>query len=162
MIQSNKAETKLLAIWWFLVLIIVSAGIILGTSFFRADKIDVRQAEASIMVEKLSSCLVSNGHINQQMISSQIFDSCYLNEKIVNASSIYLGRIRVYDSSNKLIKEYSFGNNALEANCKIGEVVANSQKFPRCSEKTFFASDFDGKIIQLNLLVVSNHEFIAE
>lgn len=157
----KKAETKLLAIWWFLVLIIITLGIVMGTSFFTANKLDVREAEAGILIEKVANCVIVNGMVNEKAINS-IFDSCYLNEKIINQSSSYFIKIQILNSTDKIIRQYVFGNNALEADCKVGAAMTSAKKFPRCLEKSFFAVNSFGENVKLNLIAGSNYEFKIE
>ena len=55
---NRKADTKLLSIWWFLVLTIIGVGIIIGTMVFFSKNIDLRAQEAEILSVRLIGFLL--------------------------------------------------------------------------------------------------------
>lgn len=156
--RNKKAGTKLLSIWWFFVIIIVFIGVVMGTSFFKADKLDVREVESAIMVNRIIECVSLNGKFNQQIFNNTNFlVDCGFNPTIIEKSSLYFIKISVRDINNHILNMTSFGNSGFEEECKIALTV-DAKKYPRCFQQTIKVTNPNGELLTLNILAGSNHE----
>jgi hypothetical protein len=156
---NKRAESKLLSIWWFLVLILIAGGIIFGTALFYADKIDVRTLEVSIMASRVAGCIVTNGYIQENAVKD-ILKECGFDSSIIDKSSEYLLKVGFRDiSSNLTQKEIYFGNRAFEEDCKIGISVNKAVNYPKCLEKNMLALNASGSMFEIKILAGSNYEY---
>ena len=161
--KTKKAGTKLLSVWWFLVLVIIAIGIVAGTSIFITKKIDTRAVEADILVSRAIICLVNQGIIREDFLKENfnIFQKCALSEKIIDKSSNYFLNISLFDAtSNKLVNvPLVYGNHAFEKECKVPASGVVAPNFPRCSEKSLDVIDSSGNKFKLNIIAGSNYEY---
>ena len=66
LIRNKKGGEKLLSIWWFIVLTLVTAGLVLAVLIFYSAEYDVRLKEADSLHDKIYDCLVDkNDFLNQ-------------------------------------------------------------------------------------------------
>lgn len=160
--MNKKAETKLLSIWWFFVLVIIGAGVVMGTSMFKSDKLDVREAESAILVNRLIDCSINQGKLVEEVFQeSKFFNICGLDSTILDKSTYYYIKISAVDiNTNRTINEISLGNQAFEQECKVA-AVADAKKYPRCFETTTFTVNSKGELLKLNFIAGSNYEFGA-
>ena len=99
---SKQGGERLLSIWWFLVLIIVGAGIVVGVLIFFSAETDARQVESRILYGELASCLTSQGFLIEEVQASSsfdVFERCGIKKEIFEASQdIWYFEINFYDS----------------------------------------------------------------
>jgi len=48
-LKNNRADSKLISIWWFAVLFLIAGGIVAGTLLFYSRGIDVRALESNVL-----------------------------------------------------------------------------------------------------------------
>jgi hypothetical protein len=157
LLQTKKGGTKLLTIWWFFVIVLVVVGISAGAIMFYSQKIDVRQAEANILVKNTISCLIENGHFNESLLLKEnFFKYCNLKEEIIDKSSDYI--IKISLESSRIAGDTYFGNRALEEECKIKSAVSNAKNYPSCASISVFAL-IDNEIQKINIMAGSNYEY---
>jgi hypothetical protein len=152
--KNIKAE-KLLSLWWFFVLGVIAGGIVIGVLIYSSADVSIKEVEASILSEKIASCIIDNGYLKENIFESDfnIFEFCNLNQKVFEKPSNFYFKISIYDSDS-LVFDLIKGSSSFEEDCKIQEKV-EAKYFPRCSEKqeTALFNDKDMKII---ILAASN------
>ena len=57
---------KLVSIYWFVILIIITLGVVAGTLKVFGEDIDIREAEASLLKDKVVDCLIEKGELNSK------------------------------------------------------------------------------------------------
>ena len=58
---------KLVSIYWFVILIIITLGVVAGTLKVFGEDIDIREAEASLLKDKVVDCLIEKGKSSEQI-----------------------------------------------------------------------------------------------
>lgn len=152
----NK-KGNLMTVWWFGVLAIVGAGIVIGTVLFYSTSVDIRGVEAEILSNKIVSCLSLQKPEDINFIDNgfDIYKECKLKKQLFEDGSKYFVSINLtLDGSED--KVYKFGNNAIGADCKIGEKTI-AKYFPVCITKTVLLHDKNGNEILASVLAGSNN-----
>jgi len=137
----NKKAEKLLTIWWFGVLAIIGAGIVLGTMLFFSAHIDIRQLEAEMISEKVADCLNNGIEINEDFLTL-----CGFEKSLFEENSDYFIMISIGDETHK------FGRSSFETECGIKKGLIKSKYYPECIEKTI---EISGK--KIDILTGSNY-----
>ena len=133
--KSKKADSKLLSLWWFIILAIIGTAVVIATLVFFSAKIDVRLSEDDILDSRILSCVAEKGIISEDFLSRKlsVLDSCGLKKEILENTKYFI-KIQVYDEQDVLKKENIYGNNAFDKDCIIGSKVMIASYFPRCLE----------------------------
>ena len=130
----NKSG-KLFSIWWILVMVIVTIGVVISASFFYSSYGDIRSLEAEALSIKINDC-ISNGAI----INSELLTGCGIEPSFFETNSNYFVMVSIDDL------KYKFGNNAFETDCEISKKVLRANNYPKCVEKEM---NFNGKNIKI-------------
>lgn len=161
----KKADSKLLSIWWFAVLIIIGTGVIVGSFIFYSNKVDVRLIEADLITAKIIECMSEGGHINQDYMAGKldIFEKCSFDKNVIESGSYFI-RVGIYDNKGELIKdsEKYFGDVTLEKDCLIGSSMINAVNYPRCIERRAKLLVEGGEEAELRVYAGSNYEYKPE
>ena len=164
---NKKGGEKLLSVWWFFVLTIVAVGIVVGVLMFYSSEVDFRKIQADTLTERVSSCLIKNGHFDNSFFQDDfdIFAKCYLNEKILERGNYY-GRIFVEDINNPdFFKEVVFGPDEIYSDCLIQFNDSNlvAEGFPVCNKQQEVSSIlFEGDFLELNVDFVFGLKSVGE
>src|SRR3989338_10868548 len=67
--RNRKGAEKIISIYWFAILIIIAGAVVAMVSLFYGTPYDVRDAEANILVNKVSNCLSENGKLNKELFN---------------------------------------------------------------------------------------------
>jgi len=156
---NKKADSKILSIWWFLILIIIATGIVIGVMIFFSSNLDVKSNEADIMANKILDCLIKNGYINEDFLvdNTNFLDNCFLNKAMIVNSGNYYINLKIYEES--LVKtSLIYGNHALEEDCKIKLNFIEAKNYPECVEKSSIAMDSNGKIFRIDIITGSKQD----
>ena len=153
---------NILSVWWFAILVIVGAGVVLSTALFYSSYVDVKAIESEILANRVYNCINSyNMNDVNSLDDFDIFKECKINKDLFTEGSNYFIRFLIKDKETGEIiigKEYKFGNYALEKDCEIQKNVLVNQHFPYCTNKIIEATTKDGKIILIDILTASNNE----
>lgn len=80
--KNRKGADKVLAVYWFVALFLVTAGISMMIYTFHNSLYDVRNVEATLMTNKIASCLVQSGGIPENFLQGVSLDE---KTRILNA-----------------------------------------------------------------------------
>ena len=85
---NKKGADKMLAMYWFVMLLIIAGGIFGMVYSFYHHPYDVREVEANIMINHVADCLSTQGIINKKLIDNNgefnqafentFFENCHL------------------------------------------------------------------------------------
>jgi len=148
----NKKGDKVLAVYWFAVLILVAGGIFAMVYTFYHHPYDIREIEAEIMINNVADCLSKQGKLNAGLFNESLFDTGFKNNFLVNCHlnfgveetwediPQYYTEINFYDANdlNTSVFEILEGNKNLISSCEIQE-EKEYKKEARCVEKSFFS-----------------------
>ena len=151
---NKKAELQIaLSAWWFFMIVIIGAGIVISASIYYATDIDVKWLEADILSEKIMDCVVDNGYFVES-VSEKIYNECGLEENLFIKGSNYFFKIWV---NGEMI--LGGGDYSIEKNCEVkGAGIGVTKYFPICSEKNMIAWNDEGKEIKIRVLAGSNQQ----
>ena len=171
MIIKNKlGAEKIISIYWFAILIIIAGAVVAMVSLFYGTPYDVRDAEANILINKVSNCLSENGKLNKELFNEdKKFNENYnLKEKcnlifeteFKNERGEYFLETDFYDlndgpsgvSSGVKVFSISEGNSNLYADCKIENEKYN--KLSRCVDREFYSLDSSNNIFKIKITPV--------
>lgn len=157
-IYKNK-NANLLSIWWFFVLAIVGAGIVIGTLKFYGADTNVKKLEADILSDRVINCVISQGVVNSDFIRGNfnIFSNCGLFEDLLSNKAKYMIKIQTIDNQGNTTDIVRRGLE-MEKDCNIREGVLSATKYPFCSTKILDLLDSEGNPIKLKIVTGSNYE----
>jgi len=77
---NSRGGERVLSIYWFLIFLVVAIAVVSGVYIFFSKPIDVREAEAGILNDKLINCFIENGKLKNFEISGfDLEDKCGLD-----------------------------------------------------------------------------------
>lgn len=152
MLRNKKGTDKYLAIYWFLIVAIVTVGIFGMTYVFYGTPYDVRNVEANLLLNRVADCVSYAGRINTTFISNSQFyqktgddflKECHLNFVSSEWNDVqYYTEVSFYTTSNlnNPVLDIKAGNNNWAADCAI---QGNNQQanLPQCVQKSFYSVD---------------------
>jgi hypothetical protein len=154
--NKKAAESEpVISLWWIFIIGVIGGFIVLGVVIYYSTDINTNSAEASILINKLSDCIVNNGKLNENFLN-QGFDvvfECGLDNKMFGLESFLYFNISIYDN-DILIKEFVNGSRIFEKDCRINSKI-ESKNFPSCVNERYFVRNKD-KIIRIDILGGSN------
>jgi len=157
---NKKGGGKLMAMYWFVILMIVAGGIFAMVYSFYQHPYDVRELEAEMMINQIADCLSSKGELNLELFNEEGFseefpenflENCHLNfevEEVWEGEPQYYFRIDFYNAINleNSVFEISKGNSNLVADWNIQE-EKEYKRTAKGVEDSFFS--FNGEDMYL-------------
>jgi len=154
--KNRKGTDKMLSMYWFVVLIIVAAGIFAMVYNFYAAPYDVRETEANILTNKVADCISSGGRIDSEFfkeggfseeIKESFLEKCSLNFEVEDElgwreKPQYFFEVEFYEigESENSVFDFYEGNIDYKLNCFIKKKNDKDyEKMPKCVERRFYA-----------------------
>lgn len=165
--MNKKADSKLISVYWFVILILVAGGIFLMVSTYYNAPYDVRKVEADILSNRVADCIYYNGQLNNELIDlktgifkpmfrDHFLESCDLNFKPTGQwqKVQYYSYVEFYESPNAKQSAWnlSAGNPNWKPDCDIKS--KQYEKLVVCSEKEFYAPGFNGDLYLIKILSI--------
>tara|TARA_Y100000310_G_scaffold339732_1_gene433363 strand:- start:1656 stop:2150 length:495 start_codon:yes stop_codon:yes gene_type:complete len=146
-------QGKLLSIWWFFVLTVIGAGIVIGVVIYYSADLNVKEVEASILAERVMDCIVDNGQLKEVVLDKElIFEECYLDKKVFGEASNFYFEVFINEESIVQVGDASF-----EKDCEIERKV-RTYNFPKCAEKSQIVLNNNNERVNLLVLAGSNQK----
>ncbi len=148
-IINNKRGDKILSLYWFLILILVAGGVFGMVYVFYQTPYDIREIEASMLINKIADCVSYSGKMNPVVLSSwnsNLSEQAFLSQcHLVFDSSEseeeqYYTEIAIYNLQNILVTSVSEGNNKWLSGCAIQE-KKEVERLATCVKKSFYSVD---------------------
>lgn len=76
----NKRGDKIISVYWFAILFIVTAAVVYMASLFYGAPYDVREIEANILTEHIADCLAEGGYLRGGILNNENFANNFLEE----------------------------------------------------------------------------------
>lgn len=158
---NKKGGSKIITMYWFVILIIIAGGIFAMVYSFYHYPYDVRELEGEIMINHIADCLSNKGELDSELLNEEGFsqnfsedflEKCHLNfdveEEVWEEEPQYYFRVNFYNATNleNSVFEISKGNLNLVADCNIQE-EKEYKRTARCVEDDFFS--FNGENLYL-------------
>lgn len=173
-LNNKRGEEKIFSIWMFLIWGAVGLVIVLGINIFYGADTDIRQMEAEILYERIANCVIDNGFIDETLIRKDfnVFEECYLSEKLFNETSSFSFVIEVFDEDNNVLKDKIRIGTPFETECDLvigdprEEQKPDLEIYPKCIRKTeyayYYQENQDGFLearkARIVILAVSNNQ----
>ena len=146
--KNCKGTSKIMSVYWFVILVLVAGVIVYMVSIFYGHPYDVREIEANILINKVADCLSENGKLNSQINQDNFLEKCKLNLNTRDDEGQYYIEIEFRDfNKNTLLDPVIIeGNVNLKNNPNIGSIFK--------SEKSFYVLNNQGEELIVKILVV--------
>jgi len=168
--MKKKGGSKIIAVYWFVILLIVAGGIFAMVYSFYQHPYDVREIEGKVMINKIADCLSGKGHIKGVVFNDDGFstsyknnflDICNLNLDVESSfeEPQYYFKIDFYRSDNLENSVFNIpkGNLNLVAGCEIQDEKEYKREV-ECVENGFFSHGEDGLYLIKVLTVIRKTE----
>ena len=77
--KNKKGGAKIIALYWFIILMIIAGGIFAMVYSFYNHPYDVRELEGEIMINKIADCLSTTGKLDENLFNEGEFSVSYRN-----------------------------------------------------------------------------------
>ncbi len=163
---TKKGGSKVIAMYWFVILMIIAGGIFAMVYSFYHHPYDVRELEGEIMADKIADCLSSKGKLNSELFNEEGFREEYKNifleecsftfdaEENFGEEPQYYFKINFFESEDleNSVFEISKGNSNLVAGCEIQKEKEYKREV-KCVEEDFF-SFYGTKLYLIKILTI--------
>ncbi len=145
MVLNKRGTDKILSIYWFTILFIVAAAIVIMIAMYLTPS-DIRKTEASILTSQVADCFVEKGILNESVTQDNFLQKCHLNFEVENIynwdDDQYFVEVKFYkfgtnDFARETIRK---GNPNFDGSCKDTENLN-----PVCNERNLFAVNSTGQ-----------------
>lgn len=151
MLINKRGTDKVLAVYWFAILIIVTVAIVSGVSIFYGAQYDVRDVESIALANKIADCVSKGGKMNYLMdekeINSDNFLSiCRLN--FANQEQDLYAEVDFYDFDSCSINDKKCSVSLLNVKTFTQSWIEQcnlDSKGPVCKERWFYTLSKDGQ-----------------
>ena len=157
--KKDKKGAEIISVYWFVILLLVAAGVSYMVFSFYGKPYDVREIEAGLLADKTADCVSYAGYLREGILHSNFQENflgkCGLNLEVEDAyrwkeQGQYFLKIEFYDfNQNSLLLEASAGNINLKNFCNL-----EGKNFPFCLEREFFSLDKQGNLYTIKIISI--------
>jgi len=163
MIRGKKAESKIISVYWFVILLLVATGIIVMVNVFYGSPYDIRRIEAEILSENIANCISPGGEINEDLLSpTEIFKEEF-RDNFLSRCNVTLDAqsefkdIQYYleieftkkDSPKRVLFEIVEGNPNFKEDCNLDGT--KHEKLVQCVQKEFYSMGEKGTLYSIKM-----------
>ncbi|MFA5857059.1 MAG: hypothetical protein WC867_06870 [Candidatus Pacearchaeota archaeon] len=138
----------------FIILGIVSVGIVLSVIMFFSNIADVRIEESKSLLDRVVDTISDNGYLKSEIFEENysLIENAKLNNNLFADGFIYLS-LEIYKMNSK-IKEIDVGDSDYKIQCRL-----KGKHYPRCYYKEFILADKNNplEIYKIKILTGSNN-----
>jgi hypothetical protein len=176
--MNKRGTDKILAIYWFLILIFVAGAVFSMVYTFYHHPIDVREVEAELLATKIADCLSRTGALREEVLESseeglilnEEFNKNFLKECSItfnvegeygwNSDSEYFASVEFFDvDGNSPFEKIEKGNRNLVANCEVkDEDNEEFERPPNCVKRGLYVIRGDVQYLVQILTIVKKTE----
>lgn len=164
---SKKAANEVLAIYWYLILVITAGGIYAMVYIFYSGAYDVRGVEVDLLNTKVADCLSWQGQLKENVYSGGFLidnnnfgEKCNLNFNTEDFSDWrsqeqYYTGVNFYklnDLENP-VAFVNYGNVNWKLYCEV-QKEKEYKNLVKCAEKRFYSTGADGTQFLIKLLSI--------
>ncbi len=137
----KKAGSRILLVYWYILFLIVAIVVLITTSLFYSGAIDVKEAEAKILHDKIVECLNNHGKLNSEIDYNDVNSLIKKCDFYLNAENManYFFLIHIYDKNDDIIKTLKFGQPSIKLDCDMNTKRVTGRTIAGCSEREMFA-----------------------
>lgn len=159
---NKKGTDKIISVYWFVILFIVSAAVVYMAAVFYGEPYDVREIEANIMINQIADCISQGGRINEGIINEtfdedfkeNFLERCHLNFNVEDTEGWkeqeqYYLEVNLQKFEGKDLDSISEGNIILKDYCD-----KEGKNFPVWVERSFYTLDKDNSRYVIKILSI--------
>jgi hypothetical protein len=146
-VRNKRGIEKVMSIFWFAVLIIISFGIFVMIYNFYNYPYDIREVEVDLLSNAVLNCLSSSGKLNsyvfEEDFSNNFLERCDLTFEVENEqgwgkNSEYYVEVEISDEK-RILLEIEKGNSNLISSCLDESLKIKKDKLAVCLERKFIS-----------------------
>lgn len=154
---SKKAGSRILSLYWIIIFVLISIGIVSGTVLFYSNSLDIREIESRMLSDKIVKCIAEDGSLKQGIAESLAEDASNIEEicGLVLSDSSYDENqyyIHLKIEGRNIQKEIEYekdGSGRFFALCS-----SNTRDYPVCyKEKLFLLEDNEIIYVEIDAVV---------
>lgn len=157
---NKKGAEKIISVYWFVILIIVAGGIYAMVSTFYGHPYDVRDLEATILMNNVADCISKQGHLEEFVFDEEetnFLEKCNITFATEDFSNWkergqYYLEINFYDVGEINLKTILEGEKSLKKDCDLNK-NKSFELLPTCVNGRFYSLD-NNKQIFIDILSV--------
>ena len=141
--MNRRGSERMLIVYWFAIIIIVSVAIVSMVNMFYGSNYDVQSIETKILGDVIANCLTQGGLLKDQVLVMDSLDSCLLD--FTSQEEKYFVKVEFFDFDSCNVDQQSctqelrsslfLGNDALLSYCDQAKGV---QGTPACSQRWLY------------------------
>jgi len=133
--MNRRGTDKIISVYWFAILFIVAAAVVYMVVVFYGTPYDVREAEASAMINQIADCITENNVLNANVNNDNFLEECHIN---LGKEERYYVEVRDLGVAK--------GNVNLNDFCD-----KEGNKLPKCVERKLYL--LGGDIVEIKVVV---------
>lgn len=163
--MKNKKGSKLISMYWFLILTIILVGIVMMVKTFYGNPYDVRSLEVEVLNNHISNCISSGGRMNslliwpstgqyQESFKDNFPTNCKINFTGHNEfdSVEYYTEVNLYNKfEKKPFATFFHGNKNWIEDCQANNEYKN---LAVCFNSTYYSADNIGNLYRIEVLSI--------
>ncbi len=156
---------KILVVYWFVILTIITGGVIVVVHNFYSHPYDIRGIETSLLSQKVAGCISHEGLLNKNLFKKKAFNLDFRRDFLKECS------LKFYDSqdeqneyfvgvdffslsqTSKSLFELSAGNSFLKEGCKKS-VGKEYSLLPKCEISRIYSLGPNGEQYLIEITAV--------
>jgi hypothetical protein len=160
----NKKADKIISVYWFAILFIVTAAIVYITFLFYGQPYNVREVEADILIDKIASCISKGGKLNSErwnkLENNNLLEICNLNFNVEDFEGwkddqYYVEIHYSHFDINKEINSHSWILKSSAGNFELKDYCwKNEKNFPFCLKRSFYILDDNNQEYLIKILSI--------
>ncbi|MFH1151909.1 MAG: hypothetical protein V1788_02175 [Nanoarchaeota archaeon] len=133
--MNRRGTDKIISVYWFAILFIVAAAVVYMVVIFYGTPYDVREAEASAMINQIADCITKDNKLRTGVNNDNFLEECHINLGKENKYYVEVGDL-----------EIAKGNMNLNEFCD-----KKGNKLPKCVERKLYV--LGGEIVEIKVVV---------
>ncbi len=151
--MNKLGDERVLSLYWFVMFVIITIGVVSGVLIFFSNMIDVREAEAGILADRVIDCFVDEGRLNSKfgIVNEENFES--------ECGFVFSDGAYDYGDEGQYFVEVSFDGSSILYNSKSESRFKgvcfeddSTKRIPICVQRRLMVLDSNGEFVLLYVL----------
>jgi len=150
--KNKRGIEKIMTIWWFFIWVIIITGVVINVAIFANRDLDYRKADATIMGNKIASCIyLDKVDLFKENAKENFVKDCnFFEDTFKNGDRAV--KITIVGTTNN--PEIIIGSSDMFKQCEIKK-NSNANQYPECAIKRIFFTNKEGNYF-IDIITASN------